>query len=143
MMLPVNVLLIVIFTSIRPRYARNLYHVHLDTLKMHMALRAIKDDEFADLQHAQHDSLVSLQDRDFFVRQPVPLNRLSLRVSIMSQDFNELKVPSTEKGIKEFAKRTKEKMKSAASFQCRLPWWCVYFNWVRQSSCDNLSLLSN
>jgi hypothetical protein len=136
MMLPVNIFLITIFKIVRPRYARNLYHVHLDTLQMHMALRVMKDKEFAELQRARLHSRSIMSDLEdqYIELEPVLLDKLPSYQSVVTCQ-QDPEVVDEEKSIRELARKNRQAMQSSI---CWLPWWCVYFNWVRKASSRTL-----
>jgi hypothetical protein len=120
-MMPSNFLIMTIFKNIRPRYKRNLYHVHLDTLRMHMALRAIADEDI----HQQ--SFVTGFASEYFTSEPV--DELPSYKVLVSDDVPP-EVEAQEKALRESAKK---RFSAHQDLECKLPWWVVYFNWVRKT----------
>ena len=139
-MLPANILLIAVFKNCRRRYARNLYHVHLDTLRMHLALHAIREDEFVDLfKLGQLDSTISQSQFEYLNSPPVEMSKVSVPVYPHAVQSHEMD-PGTlerEKFIRDIAKGKKKRCQC----NCLLPWWFIYINWVRNVCSIYRSLL--
>ena len=127
-MLPANILLVTIFKNCRPRYPRHLYHVHLDTLRMHLSEQAIKGTRsVTSVQKGQ--SSVKRSDDEYMAKERAN-SVVSLRrrgsTSTRAGEDPEAKDPVLEQVASEF----RHKYTKCTYF---LPWWCLYIAWVSYS----------
>ena len=124
-MLPVNILIVAVFRSCRQRYSRHLYHVHLDTLKMHLAMGSYDESELRTMPYLKtglaksqsHYLAYEPQESSYMV-----VRRYSREETEAGQSQSRarlLKEPFSPKG---------------KCPDCFLPWWCVYIGWVSKCS---------
>jgi hypothetical protein len=134
-MLPVNILLVTIFKNVRPRYARNMYHEHLDTLTMHLAFKSIKDGEYSVFKHADMESLISESQSYYLRSELVDLDKISTPFvyphTVESWEMTQEEL-ARESAIRETAVKQRQTLRARCS-KFLLPWWFVYINWVSQS----------